>query len=332
MVNNTAQDCKQMLLSSFHCADAVEENEWALLKVRYNYEFFECEGISSFNSHVRTGVEFLTSSDDAVGNNINGSDFLLLEVEDNVFDSWVPFYAGWDVSGENPDEGVGIHHPAGDRKKISTYVNSPTNSSAYHPGAHWRVYWTETETNHGVTEGGSSGSPLFDQNGLIVGTLTGGASFCTSPNSPDYYGKMSYHWDGNNPITEVEKLYNFLDPQGTGIEVLEGSYVTEFETPCAGQSVCGIVDVEEQWLRENTWSLHPNPSNALVTLQWSGELRAEEVRLYDQTGRPVETISFKGLENPQFSVAHLPSGLYYVTLQTEGGATATRKLMVASAQ
>ena len=332
MVNNTAQDCKQMLLSSFHCADAVEENEWALLKVRYNYEFFECEGISSFNSHVRTGVEFLTSSDDAVGNNINGSDFLLLEVEDNVFDSWVPFYAGWDVSGENPDEGVGIHHPAGDRKKISTYVNSPTNSSAYHPGAHWRVYWTETETNHGVTEGGSSGSPLFDQNGLIVGTLTGGASFCTSPNSPDYYGKMSYHWDGNNPITEVEKLYNFLDPQGTGIEVLEGSYVTEFETPCAGQSVCGIVDVEEQWLRENTWSLHPNPSNALVTLQWSGELRAQEVRLYDQTGRPVETISFKGIQNPQFSVAHLPSGLYYVTLQTEGGATATRKLMVASAQ
>ena len=332
MVNNTAQDCKQLLLSSFHCADAVDENEWALLKVRYNYEFFECEGISSFNSHIRTGVTFLTSSDDAVGSNINGSDFLLLEVEDNIFDSWVPFFAGWDVSGVSPEEGVGIHHPAGDRKKISTYTSSPSSSNAYHPGAHWRVYWIETETNHGVTEGGSSGSPLFDQNRRIVGTLTGGASFCNNPTAADYYGKMSYHWDGNNPITEEEKLFNFLDPIGTGVEFLDGSYRTEFETPCAGQVVCGTVDVEEEWLRENVWSLLPNPANAMVTLQWSGALQAREVRLYDQTGRPVEVISMGGMQNPQFSVAHLPSGLYYVTLQTEGGATATRKLMVASAQ
>lgn len=332
MVNNTAEDCKQLLLSSFHCADAVEESEWALLKVRYNYEFFECEGISSFNSHIRTGVTFLTSSDDAVGNNINGSDFLLLEVEDNIFDSWTPFFAGWDVSGDNPDEGVGIHHPSGDRKKISTYTSSPASNSSYHPGAHWRVYWTETETNHGVTEGGSSGSPLFNEDRRIVGTLTGGASFCTNPNAPDYYGKMSYHWDGNNPISEAEKLYNFLDPLNTGVEVLDGSYRTEFETPCAGQTICGTVDVEEEWLRENAWALHPNPANGLVTLEWSGELQAHEVRLYDQIGRPVEVISLSGIQTPQFSVAHLSSGVYYVTLETKGGATATRKLMVSGAQ
>jgi hypothetical protein len=332
MVNNTAQDCKQLLLSSFHCADAVEENEWALLKVRFNYEFFECEGVSSFNSHIRTGVTFLTSSDDAVGNNINGSDFLLLEVEDNVFDSWTPFFAGWDASGDGPDEGVGIHHPSGDRKKISTYTSSPSSNSSYHPGAHWRVYWTETDTNHGVTEGGSSGSPLFNQDGRIVGTLTGGASFCTNPNAPDYYGKMSYHWDGNNPITEAEKLYNFLDPTDSGIEILDGSYRTEFETPCAGQAICGVVDVEEEWLRENAWSLSPNPANAMVSVQWSGELQAQEVRLYDQLGRPVEVIPLSGMQLPQFSVAHLASGLYYVTLVTEGGASATRKLMVSGIQ
>ena len=164
MVNNTAQDCKQLLLSSFHCADEVNENGWSLLKVRYNYEYFECEGSSSFNSHVRTGVFYLTGSDDMFGNNITGSDFLLLEVEDPVFDSWMPFYAGWDVSGSNPTSGVGIHHPSGDRKKISTFTTTAANSSAYHPGAHWRVYWQETVTNHGVTEGGSSGSPLFNQN------------------------------------------------------------------------------------------------------------------------------------------------------------------------
>ena len=153
-----------------------------------------------------------------------------------------------------------------------------------------------------------------------------------NPNAPDYYGKMSYHWDGNNPISEAEKLYNFLDPLNTGVEVLDGSYRTEFETPCAGQTICGTVDVEEEWLRENAWALHPNPANGLVTLEWSGELQAHEVRLYDQIGRPVEVISLSGIQTPQFSVAHLSSGVYYVTLETKGGATATRKLMVSGAQ
>ena len=328
MVNNTAQDCKQLLLSSFHCADDMAETDWALLKVRYNYEYFECNGTSSYNSHVRTGVFYITASNDVFGNNINGSDFLLMEVEDPIFDDWTPYYAGWDVSGLSPLNGVGIHHPSGDRKKISTFTNTATNSSVYHPGAHWRVIWVETETNHGVTEGGSSGSPLFDQNKRIVGTLTGGSSFCENQSAPDYYGKMSYHWDGNNPISEEEKLFNFLDPIGTGQEQLDGSYVTEFETPCAGQSICGVVDVEEAWLQQNQWTLLPNPAKDVVYLDWSGEIKASQIQLYDQFGRSVRSFDLRGMEGPQFQVKDLPSGMYFVTLITQGGASATRKLII----
>lgn len=328
MVNNTAQDCKQLLLSSFHCADDMAESDWALLKVRYNYEYFDCNGTSSFNSHVRTGVFYITASNDVFGNNINGSDFLLMEVEDPIFTDWVPYYAGWDVSGLSPVNGVGIHHPSGDRKKISTFTSTATNSNVYHPLAHWRVFWVETETDHGVTEGGSSGSPLFDQNKRIVGTLTGGSSFCDNQSAPDYYGKMSYHWDGNNPISEEEKLYNFLDPIGTGQEQLDGSYVTEFETPCAGQSVCGIVDIEELWLQENTWSLLPNPAKDLVYLDWSGEIKASEIKLYNQSGQAVAAFDVRGMMRPQIRVADFPAGMYFVTLITQGGASATRKLVI----
>jgi hypothetical protein len=328
MVNNTAQDCKQLLLSSWHCADEVDENGWSLLKVRYNYEHFECGGTSSYNSHVRTGVFFITSSDDIVGNNINGSDFLLLEVEDPIFDSWTPFYAGWDVSGSNPTNGVCIHHPDGDRKKISTYTTTAISSSAYHPGAHWRVYWQETVTNHGVTEGGSSGSPLYDQNQRIVGTLTGGASFCDSPDSPDYYGKMSYHWDGNNPISSADKLFNFLDPIGTGQEVLDGSYVTDLEVPCAEQTTCGVVEVEEEWLIENEWSIRPNPARDRVYVDWSGEVQAAELRFYDALGRPVAQFDVRQKAVPAADVSGWAQGVYYVTLETAAGATATRKLVI----
>ena len=329
MVNNTALDCRQLLLSSFHCADDMSDSDWGFLKVRYNYEYFDCDGTSSFNSHVRTGVYFLTSSDDiSAGGNINGSDFLLMEVEDPVFDSWTPFYAGWDVTGSVSTSGVGIHHPSGDRKKISTFTSNVSNSSAYFPGAHWRVYWEETQTNHGVTEGGSSGSPLFDEDGRIVGTLTGGASFCDSPNAPDYYGKMSFHWSGNNPIGDDEKLEPFLDPAGTGQQTLDGSYVTEEESPCAEQTVCGIVDIEEMWLIENEWTLRPNPTQDRLFVDWSGEIQASELQIFDAAGRSIMNVDVRNMTTPSVSVTGMESGLYYLTLYTVGGAAATRKFMV----
>ena len=65
MVNNTSLDCRQLMLSAFHCADSVEDDEWGYFKVRYNYEHLECGGTTSVNSHTRTGVILLTSSDDA---------------------------------------------------------------------------------------------------------------------------------------------------------------------------------------------------------------------------------------------------------------------------
>ena len=72
---------------------------------------------------------------------------------------------------------VGIHHPAGDVKKISfgaidgisSYGGAVTGSGGY-----LRVHWTA-----GVTEGGSSGSGLITgtfPNDRFVGTLRGGES------------------------------------------------------------------------------------------------------------------------------------------------------------
>jgi hypothetical protein len=329
MVNNTARDCRQLLLSSFHCADDVTDIEWALLKVRYNYEYLECGGTASINSHDRTGVFYMTSSDDMINGQISGSDFLLLEVEDPILASWEVFYAGWDATGIPAQEGVGIHHPSGDRKKISTFTSNLSNSSVYHPGAHWRVTWAATETNHGVTEGGSSGSPLFNAAHRIVGTLTGGGSFCNSPTAPDYYGKLSYHWDGNNPISEAEKLKYFLDPAGTGEEILDGSLVGEGDLPCDGTTVCGIVEVEEEILATTGFQLFPNPAAAgaasSVRLSLPGDMPLKEVRIYDAQGRLIDAL----LPDASGSLVRTwTPGVHFVTIETQAGVTATRKLFV----
>jgi PKD repeat protein len=74
-----------------------------------------------------------------------------------------------------------------------------------------------------VTEGGSSGSPIFNNSGRIVGDLTGGGSYCSTPTSPDLYGKFSYSWDQNGS-TAAERLKDWLDPDNTGITTLDGAY------------------------------------------------------------------------------------------------------------
>jgi len=328
MVNNTARDCRQLMLTSFHCADEADESDWPFFKVQFNYEFSDCGGTSSFNSHTKTGVIHLTDSDDMVNGQINGSDFLLVEVEDPILDSWEPFFAGWDATGFNGHNGVGIHHPSGDRKKISTYSNSLTNSNVYALGAHWRVIWVSTETNHGVTEGGSSGSPIFEENHRIIGTLSGGASFCDSPNSPDYYGKLSYHWDGANPIPVSMRLKAFLDPIDSGVEVMDGSYRTtnaDGNVTCDAYGACEATAVEEHFV--SGLSVMPNPTLGQISVICPEGFQVERVQWFDALGRPLGEepgVTFDG----QLNLSAWGSGVRYVTVTTTHGHSTTRKVVV----
>jgi hypothetical protein len=337
MVNNTDLDCRQLLLSAFHCADAVSGDEWAYFKVRYNYEYTECGGTVSINSHSRTGVIPLTNSDDATNQGFNGSDFLLVEVEDPIPPEWNPFYAGFDASGEAGHSGVSIHHPGGDRKKISNYSSALTSYSIGGAGSHWRVFWTATETSHGVTEGGSSGSPIFSENHQIVGTLSSGLSACvnggagngTGPTQPDYYGKMSYHWDGPNPIPASHKLNIFLDPSGSGQDIIYGSYVGEGETPCGDFGACSATEVSGIALETDGFSLSPNPALDFVIVSMPVNAPLTELRIYDAQGRIVETITPSDM-NDEFtlSVAGLSRGLHYITVRTLDGTSSTLKLVI----
>ena len=44
-------------------------------------------------------------------------------------------------------------------------------------------------------EAAGAGSPLFNDKGLIIGTLSGGNSSCENPNGLNLYGKFSFHWN-----------------------------------------------------------------------------------------------------------------------------------------
>ncbi|MBN1339950.1 MAG: hypothetical protein JXA03_11540 [Bacteroidales bacterium] len=221
LINNTNEDATPYFLTAAHCgegASASDMNQWIFY---FNYEASGCSNPPSsppYNSI--TGASF-RANDPSSGN--SGSDFLLVRLNYNVPLYYNPYYNGWNRSNTASPSGVSIHHPAGDIKKISTY-SSPAQSSTAWNGlpTHWRLSWSNTTNGRGIMEGGSSGSPMFDNNGRIVGDLTGGYTYnsCNTP-SPAFYGKVWYSWDQNGS-TSATRLKDWLDPGNTGVIYLNG--------------------------------------------------------------------------------------------------------------
>jgi PKD repeat protein len=237
LVNNTAQDCKPLFLTALHCgvtSTTANFNQW---KFYFRYEAPTCTNPSTagiLDDNIITGCVKLSDSGDGGGD--SGSDFLLVQLGSTTNQATIintlksanfnAYWNGWDANTAAATGGVSIHHPAGDIKKISTYTGTLLSTQwGTASGSHWRVTWVSSANGHGVTEGGSSGSPIFNTNGgssRIVGTLTGGSSFCTATSSPDLYGKMSYHWLSNGTAAN-RQLKTHLDPGNTGLLVLNGS-------------------------------------------------------------------------------------------------------------
>jgi hypothetical protein len=244
LINNTSQDCKPYFLTALHCgvsATAANMNQW---KFYFKYEAPSCTNPSTagtLDDYFITGCVRIADSGDNGGD--SGSDFLLVKLGSSTNEATIitnlksanfsAYWNGWNANTAATTGGVGIHHPSGDIKKISTFSGSTISAGWNGNGlsSHWRQSWTSNSNGHGVTEGGSSGSPLFNNSqGYIIGTLTGGSSSCNSPTSPDFYGKMSYHWTSNGTANNL-RLKPWLDPTNSGVLTLAGS-----ANPCSSST------------------------------------------------------------------------------------------------
>lgn len=206
LVNNVREDLTPYFLTANHCLGG--EATWIFM---FNYEAPACSNVD--------GPTWMTVSGSIRRANYNNSDFALLELLEQPPDSYNVYYAGWSAVNVAAASGVvGIHHPAGDIKKISFDYDAvvSANYAGSSGGSHWRVVaW-----NDGTTEGGSSGSPLFDSvTHRIVGQLHGGTASCASITS-DYYGKVAMSWTGGG--TSSTRLSDWLDPDNSGILQVDG--------------------------------------------------------------------------------------------------------------
>lgn len=233
LVNNTAKDMKPYILSAFHCSQSdkgtYESTDEELLQWMFVFhlEHMGCDN-SSLTYIPKTMVGCTRKAAIPIE---GGSDGLLLLLNDNIPANYNVFYNGWDRRNVPATSGVGIHHPAGDYMKISTFGKYPAESASWNNSdndqtgalsAHWNVTFDETPNGHGVTEGGSSGSPLFNQDGLIVGTLSGGNSECGIPDGLNLYGKLANHWNKYSNKDSIGRMDVWLDPLNTGATTLGG--------------------------------------------------------------------------------------------------------------
>jgi len=225
LINNTKMDKKPYLLTANHCGDLSSVDDYSDWVFDFNFESEDCDK-PLFEPEKNTvyGSKLLAKAPGSVN---SFSDFKLLLLNHDLPPVANAFYVGWDRRNTASANGAGIHHPQGDIKMISTYSDNLLSTNYFDSnentdGKYWRVIWSETESGHGVTEGGSSGSPIYNSSGLLVGTLTGGQADCDLQTSPDWYGKFSYHWESNGNDSATQLKY-WLDPISSGTEVLNGS-------------------------------------------------------------------------------------------------------------
>lgn len=223
LINNTRNDKTPYVLTAQHCFPNKVPSDAVNTEFFFDYEYSGCSA-----SNQRPKYKYKKGAQALVFNPINGgSDGALIKMTDTIPDDWTVYFNGWNL--DNTDQkykdGVVIHHPNGDVKKISFYkdylISGSFNKSSMNstPNTHWVVSYSK-----GSTEAGSSGSPLFDNSGLVMGTLTGGSSRCSGNSSSgvDYYGKMAYHFSWGTDSSQLMKKY--LDPDNTGASTLSGIF------------------------------------------------------------------------------------------------------------
>jgi lysyl endopeptidase len=280
LVMNTCNTNIPYFLTANHCYIESGYQAQNVEKWRFTFQAWSPSCDPTFNSE---GITFHGSTLRA---NRAGSDFCLVELRQIPSAHSNIHYAGWNNSGVAAFNTTGIHHPAGDVMKISKDYNTPVRANYTEASfQHWQVIW-----KRGITEGGSSGSPLFDQNQRIIGQLHGGPSTCGGNDMRDFYGCFDRSWTGDG--TNSTRLSNWLDPNGTGATSTNSTPVNELSVPDLNLSIGGKNDL---CTASETYTLYGAPPGSFIT--WT-------------SSHPIVSISANG---PVATITRTGSGVTTIT-------------------
>ncbi len=279
LVNNTCNDGTPYFLTANHCLGGSTGN-WAF---RFNWESPEgTESCATTANSVNPGPPYDQTANGATVL-VSGSqaDHALLEIDNMTLtdaENWNCFYAGWDNSDATTvNQATGIHHPSGDLKKICREDNSPFHSTTGGAQVWWINQWEQ-----GVTEPGSSGSPLFDQNKRIIGQLYGGSAACmglVTNGGYDFYGRLGVSWNLG--------IGNYLGSTSCGTAVTNDGYDPNAPSMSDDAGVLEIVAPINTYCLEDfqpTIILKNYGINNLTSVNIEYQLDAGPINLFNWSG------------------------------------------------
>ena len=203
MLNNTSHDQTPFYLTANHCGVTTGNDQTMVFVWNYENSYCRTPGSSDSGGNGNGNTNQYTSGGAVLRANNSSSDFCLVELNNDPNPNYGVTFCGWSRVNTAPLDGIGIHHPNLEEKRIS-FENDTLSSD----GNMWRV----NDWDLGTTEPGSSGSLLFNQDHRVVGQLYGGTAACNN-NGYDVYGKVSSSWNSG--------MGTWLDSAGTGEQYID---------------------------------------------------------------------------------------------------------------
>ncbi len=330
LVNNTNNDGTPYFLTANHCLGGSVAG-WAF---RFNWASDAADADCATNAPSVDNGFIQTASGGILRASNAKSDMALIEITDTNFfttNSADLVWAGWDRSTTAvPSLNVGVHHPSGDIQKVCVDLQGATRvTTAFGPEPNAEM-WRIADWDLGVTEPGSSGSPLFNQNGLIIGKLSGGSAACTDNGNGvidnggfDIYGRFGVSWDFS--AANNAQLKFWLDPAGTNPTTLQqfpplqtfdfDAAITVLNIPtdlCDGTitPTLRIRNAGNTTLTSATIS-HQLDTDTAVNINWTGSLANDEFEDIPLSAIPVSGVgshSFTAtVSNPNGNADQSPS-------------------------
>lgn len=301
LLNNTQNNHSPLFLTANHLLqlewvngtiimkDAISDNDLSDWVFYWGYELSNCS--DTIQPEYKTTVGAVLKANNA------DTDFALFQLQQDPLNipGYIPYYLGWDASGNSGTGGVCIHHPNHDVKKISTYSCTPTtvsyNSSPY---VNWAVSWLGTANGHGITETASSGAPLINSSHRVIGQLRGASDIlsCSNYTGTSKFGKVSDSWTGYGNNDYRRRLDYWLDPYGTNTQIIDGLSPYNMSGPSL---ICG----------SSTGTFHINNLPSFYTVNWG-------IDNNDFTITPSGNQCFVSYIGSQgYGIANLTASVYY---------------------
>jgi hypothetical protein len=323
---NSLYNVTPMVLTAYHCFDNNQDGQLSSGEIataetvvyRFKYERISCGSNTLDNSDYYSGSTFLA------GYHLADIALLRLNVYPAAMLSTNIYLSGWTRSPIYNNTALpltGIHHPLGDVKKVMQQTQGYATVSY---NGNPIISYTRTVTNIGKAFKGSSGSPLFNNQKLIIGVESQTDhldnwinSGCTERSQ--LYGNFDIAWEGDG--TYGTRLKDHLDPFNSGVVTQSG---INLNTAWNGNTFAKAPinnDISNSII--TTAKVYPSVSTDNASVAYSiSENAVVLVEVFDalfrKVGVLVNTKSLSGFYEHSLQSLDLNSGSYKVKITVTG--------------